>query len=190
MQGAATGPGGHAEPAAVAWPQPDGAWPLKAPLHRGADGALTEVTVIRAQGGFPATSRSIRSCLEARGLGGRAGCYRRRLPSPYVGSLGRGSRGADAACPVSLVHPHCWGSAGFSPLLPPQPLKSACWGLRRVSASWPLAHEVCQERGLRSGTWDRAPMLRVDGVGFLGLPGLGPLVQSGTPLLSLHLLGA
>ena len=41
--------------------------------------------------------------------------------------------------------------------------------------------QVCQQRGLRSGTWDLVPMVRVDAVGFSGLPGLGPLVQSGTP---------
>ena len=79
--------------------------------------------------------------------------------------------------PVSLAYPHYGGgSAGFSPLLPRRPLKSVRWGLRRVSASWPLAREVCQEQGLRSGTWDCASMLCEDGVRFLV-----PQCRVGTP---------
>ena len=110
------------------------------------------------------------------GLDAAAGGCRVRTWVLWAGLEGRGCGLSRAACPPSLL--------GASRLLHsaagPAPEKCLL-GVRRLSASWPLAHKACQQRGLRSGTWDPAPMLRVDGLGFSGLPGLGPLGQSGTP---------
>ena len=87
------------------------AWPR---LYRGADGALMEVTVIKAQGGCPAARWPIRPCLEARGLGGQAGRCRGKSLRPCAGSLG--SWGMDAACPCVSCVPSLWGGVRW--LLP------------------------------------------------------------------------
>lgn len=76
---------------------------LRLRLYRGADGALTEVTVIQAQGGFPAASRSVAPAW-----------------SPVGWTLllevaeARGVRVQPV--PVSLAYPHCRWLPPASPL--------------------------------------------------------------------------
>mgnify|MGYP007134203801 CR=1 FL=1 len=74
-------------------------------------------------------------------------------------------------CSLSLCCLRTPTAGGFRRLLPSTAtatLKSAPWGLWRVSASWPLAHEVRQERGLRAGRSVRSGymMLCEDGMRF------------------------
>ena len=80
------------------------------------------------------------------GLDAVAGGCRVRTWVPWAGLEGRGCSLSCAA-----VHPHCWGPAAFSTLLPARPLKSACWGLRRLSASWPLAHRCVSNEASGQG---------------------------------------
>lgn len=133
---------GHAEPAAVAWLRPD---PKRGLLRLVCTEGLTGPSRRSrhpGQGGCPAARRPVRL------PGGPwAGCGR------CVAVRFSGLRGSECSLSLCLLRTLTMG-AGVRWLLPSAAstaLKSARWGLRRVSASWPLAREVCQEQASGQG---------------------------------------